>query len=180
MATTQTNSFLNTDASKKGTAGEKLVKDILERKGYVVYEPTTKNKPHGYDMILYKDHKYQFAAEVKTKVSSADFDETGIEKYVFERYQKLCAECNLPLFLIFVDERLGKVYGNYFSELCKEIQIKAKQYGKEIIERTYPKLIWRKGGSTPTYFFHLSQFETIEQLRPLEIDYLKLFHVSSN
>lgn len=103
--------------------------------------------------------------EVKTKVSSSKYGETGIEKPLYERYVSICEKNKTRMFLVFVDERLGSVYGEFFDILTKPFP---HSNGK-----TYPKLIYRKGGVVPTYYFHLDQMKELEKLRPAEIEYLK-------
>lgn len=149
---------------KKGFAGELLVKDFFEKKDYVVYLPVTENKAHGFDMLLYKNGEYPFAVEVKTKASSATFNETGIEKRLFDRYSELCKKTNLKLLLVFVDERTASFYGAFFDELCKEVVIG---------NITYPKLTYRKDGTCPTFFFHLNTMRELGTLSVLETRYLK-------
>ena len=70
-------------ALEKGAMGEKIIKDFLEEKGWIVYQPFA-GKAHAFDMLAIKDKKKAIALDIKAK-SRLDFIEaTGINTKHFE------------------------------------------------------------------------------------------------
>lgn len=104
---------------KKGNIGEKIVRNYLEKKGFIVYEPKT-NGSHPFDKIAIKDKTNMIIIEVKTKSRMNKYNATGFNLRSYKYYKLIRDKYNLPLYCFFVDEYLGKVYGNKLSILEEE------------------------------------------------------------
>ena len=113
---------------KKGNLGEEIISRFLERKGYVIYSPETKDKAHAFDRLAIKDKEQIIIAEIKTKARRNKYADTGIDKRNYDQYVKIQNKYNIPVFIFFVDEMLKKVYGNWLSKLIIPIIIEGKQY----------------------------------------------------
>jgi len=113
---------------KKGNLGEEIISRFLERKGYVIYSPETKNKAHAFDRLAIKDKEQIIIAEIKTKARRNKYADTGIDKRNYDQYIKIQNKYNIPVFIFFVDEMLKKIYGNWLSKLIIPIIIEGKQY----------------------------------------------------
>jgi len=112
---------------KKGDLGEKIVRKYLEAKGWVIYEPVG-NMAHFTDKFAVKDKKEIILIEVKTKPKLNYYDGTGFDFRSYNQYKILSHKHNMRVFIFFVDEMLGKIYGNFLSELEKPIIYKKKNY----------------------------------------------------
>lgn len=104
---------------KKGNIGEFIVKNYLESKGFIVYEPVTKGS-HPFDKIAVKDKNNMVIVEVKTKARMNKFNATGFNIKSYEYYKFLKDKYNIPLYCFFVDEYLGKIYGNKLGVIEKK------------------------------------------------------------
>ena len=111
----------------KGNIGERLVREYLERKGYIVYEPKT-GGAHGFDKLAILNKKQAIIAECKTKARRNKYADTGINIKHLEDYEYISAKHNLPVFIFFVDESVGKIYGNTLKELLIPRIVDGKQY----------------------------------------------------
>jgi len=169
MATVQTNVIkgdrFNACALQKGDYGEILVRQFLEKRGYGIYQPVSM-LPHPIDMIAWRRGILSFAVEVKTKPACRKYPETGIEFYQYEHYLRFCETASIPLFIAFVDEERGEIYGNYLHELDKPTE-----YGG----MHYPKTIGHTGGKNVTRYFPLCNMEHLRDLTPAEINLLKKY-----
>ena len=101
---------------KKGNIGELIVREHLEKKGYIVYEPKT-NGSHPFDKIAIKGKNNMVIVEVKTKARMNKFNATGFDLRSYKYYKSIRDKYNIPLYCFFVDEQLGEVYGNKLSIL---------------------------------------------------------------
>ncbi len=101
---------------KKGNVGEKIVREYLHDKGYVVYEPIS-NRAHPFDKLAVKDKENMVIIEVKSKARMNNYNATGFDITSHKYYNLLRDKYNLPLFVFFVDEYLQKIYGNKLSIL---------------------------------------------------------------
>jgi len=54
-------------ALKKGEIGEMIIQDFLEKRGWIVYRPFTKDKAHYFDALATKNKEKVIAIDVKTK-----------------------------------------------------------------------------------------------------------------
>lgn len=114
-------------ALAKGEYGEQIVRRILEGKGFVVYKPNTEGA-HAFDVLAIKDKRLCIALDVKAKSRRNKYADTGINLRHFETYKRFSDRHTMPFWLIFVDEMLGKIYGNTLEELAKPIEVEGINY----------------------------------------------------
>lgn len=121
---------------KKGTAGESLVQKFLESKGLVVYRSVT-DGAHVFDNLVMKNKEEIFIAEVKTKPARSFYPDTGFNLKHFNEYKAISEKHKLRVFIFFVDEDAGKIYGNYLHILEKErlIVYKGKTISYPLVQR---------------------------------------------
>lgn len=120
MGTKQTN-FNDKQTTKKGKIGEGIVRKYLEDKGWIIYEPIT-DAAHVFDKVAIKDKDKMIILEIKTKARRNYYNDTGVDIRHYLDYKKISEKYKLPIFLFFVDEMLGKVYGNKLSFLEEKIK----------------------------------------------------------
>jgi len=80
--------FENLDTTRLGNIGERIIKNILEDLGNVVYSTNT-NKAHGVDFFVMNSKVNAFCVEVKTERRFEKYNALTINKNVFEDYLKL-------------------------------------------------------------------------------------------
>ena len=125
-------------ALKKGEVGEQIARNILEGKGWVVYQPVTAG-PHCFDMVAIKDKRSAIALDVKAKARMNYYPATGIDQKHFEEYQNFSNKHQMPFWLVFVDEMQKTVYGNSLDQLEKPLVIGKVQYPKRVgAQRIWP------------------------------------------
>jgi len=140
---------------KKGNFGERIVKDYLEKEGYVVY--TTKSiGSHLCDgFVSNKNKKEIFIGDVKSKARRNIYPDTGIDEKYYNNYKELSMKYNMPFFLYFIDEGMKKIYGNRLDVLEIERTI-LYEYdngkGKESFPITYPSPKIDSKGNNIVYF----------------------------
>lgn len=111
----------------KGNIGERLVREYLERKGFIVYEPQTAGA-HGFDKLAILNKRQAIIAECKSKARRNKYADTGINIKHLEEYEYISKKHNLPVFIFFVDELVGKIYGNTLKELLVPCVVDGKHY----------------------------------------------------
>jgi hypothetical protein len=114
-------------ALAKGEYGESIVRAILEEKGFVVYKPTTKGA-HAFDVLAIKDKARCIALDVKAKARRNKYADTGINLRHYHTYKTFSEKHCMPFWIVFVDEMLGKIYGNTIEELDKPRTVDGKDY----------------------------------------------------
>jgi len=143
---------------KKGNFGEAIVRDYLEKNGWVVYEPKT-NGPHAFDKMCIKDKQHIIIAEVKSKARMNKFNATGFDLRHYNEYQFIKNKYGIDVFCFFVDEALEGVYGNSLSVLEKPYTAK---------DGTYPKIFWDK-----IIIFSLEVMKPVCSLDEKQVEFLK-------
>ena len=113
--------FNDKQTTRKGKLGESIVRKYMEDRGWIIYEPET-DKPHAFDKVAIKDKDKICLLEVKTKARRNFYNDTGIDIRHYLEYKNISEKYHLPIFLFFVDEMLGKVYGNKLSYLEEKIK----------------------------------------------------------
>lgn len=98
------------DALKKGELGEGIIRKYLEEKGWIVYFPFTKDKPHYFDMLATKDKEKVIACDVKTKARLNKYNAQGINTSHYKQYMDFVNKTMVPFFLFFVDDKTGDVH----------------------------------------------------------------------
>jgi hypothetical protein len=104
-----------------GSIGERLVDTYIRQRGYVPYYPGPgPGLRHPFDRLIASPDKRRLCiVEVKTKWRREAYADTGIDQRHFDDYQHITSTYSIPLFLAFVDAKLGTVYGNWWAELLK-------------------------------------------------------------
>jgi hypothetical protein len=113
-------------ALKKGEAGEQIIRDYLERRGWVVYFPFTKNRAHYFDMLATKNKEKVIAIDVKTKARLNKWAAQGINKKSYDEYMKFVDSTNVPFYIVFVDDKLGDVHAQDIKRLTRPIRVNDK------------------------------------------------------
>ena len=111
----QTN-FKALQTTKKGTAGETIVKAIFEGQGWVMYEPAT-DSAHLVDFIGFHPDKGLLSIETKSYPRRACCNDTGIDKPDFDKYRELWTDHNMRTCLIFCDPFEQMIYGAYLDAI---------------------------------------------------------------
>lgn len=128
MGTIQRNSeFEKLTTTQKGNIGESVVREFLESKNFVCYVPITE-KAHAFDFLAIRDKTQAIAAEVKTKARMSCYPATGFDERNYKYYKEFSLKHKIPIFIFFVDEHTGKVYGNWLAVLEKPCIVEDKQY----------------------------------------------------
>lgn len=96
-----------------------MIQKWLETKGFVVYKPIT-FAAHAFDKLAIKDKKQAIIVETKSKAARKYYPDTGINVKHYREYKFISKKHRLPVFIFFVDENVGKIYGNWLSILEKE------------------------------------------------------------
>ena len=116
---------------KKGDIGEEIVKNILEKKGYIVYKPIT-NGAHKIDYFAHSGREKRImCCEVKTKRRMAMYARTGFNISSYEQYLEIYKKHNIDTFIFFVDDFEKCIYGQWLSVLGEGIIING--YSKVIV-----------------------------------------------
>ena len=97
--------------------GEAIVTKYLKDKGYIVYSPEELQGAHGFDRLAVKDKTEVIIAEIKTKARMNRYNATGFNIKHYREYKRISRKYNIPVFIFFVDEALGRIYGNFLSVL---------------------------------------------------------------
>lgn len=135
-------------ALEKGEYAEKIIREYLEKFGYVVYFPFTKNRAHAFDMLATLGKEKVIALDVKAKARMNKLPMTGINERTWNEYKNFSDKCNVPFKLIFVDEHPSekRVYGNDLSELGE------------------PDKVLNKGSKNAIYLWNLTKMKDMFSL----------------
>lgn len=150
------------DTVKKGNVGEKIVKDYLEGRGYVLYKPVTE-KAHTFDYLATKNKTAIYVVEVKTKPRRKYYRDTGIDYRHFKTYKTVSEKYKMDVFLFFVDDIERTIYGNEINNLLLPYSEKGKQYP---IYEEHTKII----------YFPLKHMIKISDLTDEQIKNIRKFH----
>jgi hypothetical protein len=104
-------------ALKKGELGENIIQEFLEKRGWIVYRPFTKDKAHYFDALATKNKEKVIAIDVKTKARLNNWKAQGINITTYNEYKKFIDKVNVPFYLIFIDDKCGDVYSAELSKL---------------------------------------------------------------
>lgn len=148
---------------KKGNIGELIVDQELERRGFIIFKPTTKGA-HGFDRLCVKDKRVAVIGETKTKAKREYYDDTGINYSHYLDYKRMFEKYNLDTLLFFVDEQMGKIYYNKLSVL--DVQNVFLRNGKGLV---YPL----KQGNI--IYFHMDLMITLCKLTGEQVKLLSDF-----
>jgi hypothetical protein len=153
--------------TQKGNLGEQIIREYLVKLGFVPYSPEGAGA-HPFDKLCAAPNKKEiFIAECKTKARRDYYPDTGIDKRHYDDYKFIADKHNLRIFIFFIDEKLGKIYGNFMDELEKERDIVYHAFPLR-----YPKIESYKSGVTIIYF-PMAAMISIGDLRPDQVQKLK-------
>ncbi len=107
-------------ALQKGEAGELIIKEYLESRGWVVYCPLTKDKAHYFDILASLNKEKVIAIDVKTKARLNNWPAQGINIKSYREYKKFAETTNVPFYLVFVDDKTGDVHSQELNKLTNE------------------------------------------------------------
>jgi hypothetical protein len=150
-------------ALQKGSVGERIIKQWLEAKRFVVYQPTT-DCAHAFDMLAIRDKTTTIALDVKSKAAMNKLPATGVDYRLFEEYQAWSKKHSIPFWLMFVDEGRREVYGNWISKLEEPRDVGGIAYPYEMHTRFGKRLrLWP-----------LAAMEIVAQLKEEEVNDLAI------
>ncbi len=104
-------------ALKKGDIGEDIITEFLEKKGWIIYRPFTKNKAHYFDMLCTLNKEKVIAIDVKTKARLNNWNAQGINIKSYNEYINFVKITSVNFYLIFVDDKTGSVH---LADLMKQ------------------------------------------------------------
>jgi hypothetical protein len=122
-------------STKKGNCGEEIVRQYLEKKGWIVYKPIT-NGAHAFDNLCVRNKEHIVIAEIKSKARMNKWNATGFNTKNYNEYLSIYNKYGIEIFIFFVDEYLAKIYGNKLSILMKPYKARDGFYPREIGEVT--------------------------------------------
>lgn len=150
------NMVMKQKSFKKGELGEQIGDRYFLEKKFMAYTPKY-DGAHLVDRFFAKLNSQVFALDYKTKPARFKFGyrDTGIDVKHYERYKKM----KLHVYLCFVDEKAGEIYGNW---LC-------------ILEEKYKKwpMIEKCKNGDEIIYFHRDKMKTIAPLTEVECMRLK-------
>ena len=112
--------FNELTTTKKGDLGESIVDAYIKSKGIVPYKPDA-DQPHPFDRLCASaDKKNLYIVEVKTKAKRKRYPDTGIDISAFDGYNDIQKKYNIMVFMFFVDEEAGEIYGGLLNEISKK------------------------------------------------------------
>ena len=94
---------------KKGDIGEIVIQEYLEKKGWIVYRPST-DGAHLWDMFCTKGKDKMIALDVKTKARFNKWNAQGIDHTSYNYYLKQSKKHKIPFYLFFIDDKNGDVH----------------------------------------------------------------------
>lgn len=145
------------ERKKKGEYAEKIVKEMLEAKGYVVYMPLTKGA-HAFDIMAIKNKKTCIALDIKAKARLNKYPATGVDIRHYETYKEFSKKHGMPFWIVFVDEMEKRIYGNSIDlldvEYIDDVSTPKKTYPVRRLTRQNQELI----------LWHLNQMKHIANL----------------
>ena len=103
---------------KKGDYGEQIIDDYLKSKGIIPYASVI-DGPHPFDRLCVHGLRLVIV-EVKAKPHREYYPDTGINISQYEKYKAIQEKHGLDLYIYFVDEKQGEIYGNKLSILDAE------------------------------------------------------------
>lgn len=102
---------------------------------FVPYAPICEGR-HPFDrLVASRDKRKIFIADCKAKARRNWYPDTGIDRRHYQEYKEIAERYQMDVFLFFVDESEGRIYGNFLSELEKPAAITVRntihKYPKE-------------------------------------------------
>lgn len=161
-------SFQAKETTKKGNIGERIVKEYLSKHNYIAYTTDNTEHAHCFDMIAMRGKDEMIIVEVKAKAKRDCCPDTGINLKHYNEYKAISAKHNIPIFLVFVDEKLGEVYGDWLSKIDKDTTF------------NYPKVFNHGYKGEPIIYFYQPNMRKLATLTPSEIRELQYHTTGKN
>ena len=110
--------FMDLPRAKKGALGESIVDVLIRSHGnWIPYKPTA-DCAHPFDrLVAGGDKSTIFITDVKAKPRRKYYPDTGINVSAYNTYQAISQKHRLKVFLFFVDENEGQIYGEFIHIL---------------------------------------------------------------
>lgn len=110
---------MNQTSFKKGSIGQKCVEKLFAGKRVLYW--TDENCSHPFDGMALNWEDYDIIAiEIKAKAARTHYKDTGYNLSQHDRLHKARDKFGKDPLIVFVDEGIGKIYGNYLSILERE------------------------------------------------------------
>lgn len=128
----------------KGDFAEDIVAKYLLEKGLIPYKPHF-DGAHPFDFLCATtDKKNMVIVDSKAKAAmnykQNGYYRTGIDTKHYNEYANLGKKYNLPIWLFFVDEEIGFIYGNVLSSLDRNAITK---YSKRLFILDEMKVVYQ-------------------------------------
>ena len=146
---------------QKGNLGEEIVDRYILSKGLIPYHPVF-DGPHPFDRICVMADCCLAIVETKTKAHRTFFPDTGIDKKHYEKYKAIQSKYKIEVFIYFVDEAKGEIYGGSLRTLATPYTVLVRNQ-----KINYP---WEDKGIV---YFPLENTEPIAHLTDAERDVLR-------
>ena len=149
---------------QKGDIGEAVVDSYLISKGFIPYRPVA-GGAHPFDrLVASRDKRTIFIADTKSKPARTYYPDTGIDVRHYEQYKYIQDKYSIDVFIFFVDEDSGTIYGNMLTKLDEPKREFNFKTGKVV---SYPLI---QGGIR---YFPLSTMEQIGRIPEDELRQLR-------
>lgn len=140
-------------AMKKGELGELYFREFLERRGWVVYTPTSRSQAHFCDIFATRG-KTEFALfDVKTKARLNYRDATGINNRNYIEYLGFAKKHTIPFYLVFINDKDGSVHFSNILDL--------ERSGSEFFEKNGEIICWPISAMRPLFTLSKAQIEAL-------------------
>jgi hypothetical protein len=151
----------------KGNLGERIIDDYLKSKGLIPYHPDFQGA-HPFDRLCSTpDKKYLCIVDSKAKARRTYYPDTGIDTRTWREYRYLQDKYAIDVWLFFIDEDMGTVYGEKLRNLENPITV---TWNNRAIE--YPKIETNRFGREEIYF-SVDSMKTIYSLNAEQVAELK-------
>jgi len=140
---------------KKGCLGESLVEKYLAKRKQTIYKPIT-DQAHPVDRVCASPDKNQmYIVEVKTKARRKYYPDTGFDFSKYREYLNLQLKHSLEVYVFFVDEESGTIYGGLLDDISRMTTITHKGNRLE-----YPLI------SKGIIYFPVENMTEVEKINP--------------
>lgn len=159
--------FSERTQTKKGMVGEGVFDRFIRSQGNIPYRPTEDDLAHPFDrLVAGRDKKTIFIADAKAKAARERYPDTGIDMRHWLVYRLIWIHHRLDTLLGFVDEKAGRLYGSFLSDL--ETKRIVRVGSRTLI---YPLTQW--GASGEIRYFPLCAMREMGRLTDEEVETLK-------
>ena len=158
---------------KKGNLAESIIIPRMEFAGWICYKAVTQGA-HWIDVIAFKGKGIgKMGVDIKSKskmLLAPHINCTGINQQHFEEYKKFNDEL-YPVWLIFIDDNDGEIYGNTLDNL---------EIVKEENNRKYPTIINDGRDGRQIRIWHYSSMQRLGYITSEEKEMLKKLSQKEN